>query len=57
MTDLADDGVVEGTAETAVAGDDDQGDLLDGADLGQGGVDILLPDLAVHAVQHLQCPS
>lgn len=42
---LLDDAVVEAAAEAVVIGDDNGGDLVDGADLGEGDLDILVLEL------------
>ena len=47
------DGVVEATAEAAVASDDDEGDLLNGSDLGERGVDVVRLELFVEVVEDL----
>jgi hypothetical protein len=45
--------VVEAPAEAALAGQDHEGHLLDGAGAGEGQVDVLRLDLLVHVVEHL----
>ncbi|CAN6457560.1 unnamed protein product [Victoria cruziana] len=50
---LLDDGVVETAAETTVAGYDDEGDLPDGADGRERGVDVVGLELLVDVVEDL----
>jgi len=47
------DGIVETPAQAAIAGDDDEGDLLDGPDLGKGHIDVFGLELLVDVVENL----
>lgn len=51
--DLLDDIVVEATTKATVTHDDDEGNLLDEANLGERDVDVLILELLVDAVEDL----